>query len=751
MALGMNERLIVPESNASLVRNMRIADNEIGWVNDRGWEPLIPDVTGRTYHPVETKSTLGGFVWERSNGAEVYFLQENTFSDSAAELFYLYGNRGTNAKHLKISIGNTDRRIPKADDPGTQYVPFGRMLLIMNGIDPMWKFWGRGKSNSFGFSLPTPAPTVSGVDVTYQEGNATAWKRPTPEMQSISLHWKGGDPDPIGLGEISEDINNSYTYRVSFITDTGSSSPMSPPASVGWITTSPTPAFAHNVIGRYAVLLSGIPKGPDGTVARRIYRTKNQRGGSDGNGSTLYYVTQLNDNTTDEYCDVATDGHLGDEVSITDSVLIENNYKFGTAWNGSMWLGGGEANPNKIIYSARGLPEQFAMFDYFDVGVRDGGAVTGLVPFYNNLIVFREKAIDMIQYTAAGDGKYSITTISTSIGTVAANSAAIVPNVGLCFLAKDGIYSIHGGTSGGATIEVNKISGSISEEMKRINVQALARATGVYSPKEGEYWVHYPADGKERPNRGAVLHLPSKQWSLRNNDSKVEDEIADDGGYKFNWLGTHPDGWILIGTDVKDYQAGSYTGDPSIKGNIGIQVWSAANKAGNKVTATVTQTGEYTWASKTDTTKGDSIYASKWDDYGNPNLKKRVLSVELSTISTGYNPLTLEYATNWKNSYTSASSIYPVEPETESTTSADYVFGPTTNPAAQIPEALFGTGKWENDRLSNIRWDVSTGLITNFKWRIKSGNYFFVSSYKTNITGGKRNTIASGAGATLNG
>jgi len=749
-ALGMDERLVVPQSNASLIRNMRVADNGIGWINDRGWEPLIPDLTGRTYHPVEMNSVMGGFVWERSNGAEVYFLQENGYGTDKAELFYLYGNRGTNSKHLKVTIGNSDRRLPKADDPGTQYVPFGRMLLIMNGVDPMYKFWGRGRFNRFGFTLPTPSPNLSNVDVKYQEGNTTNWKRPRPTTDSISLHWRGDNKEPLGLGDVGDDINNSYTYRVSFITDTGSASPMSAPITVSWIDT-PETSPAHTTLGRYGVLISNIPKGPEGTLARRIYRTKNQRGGTDGNGSTLYYLTQLNDNTTDEYVDVATDGHLGDEVSITDSVLIENNYKFGTAWNGSMWLGGGEANPNKIIYSAQGLPEQFAMFDYFDVGVRDGGAVTGLVPFYNNLIVFREKAIDMIQYTAAGEGKYSITTISSNIGTVAVNSAAIVPKVGLCFLAKDGIYSIHGGTAGGATIVVDKISNPIDEEMKRINVQALARATGVYSPKEGEYWVHYAADGKPRPSRGAVLHMPSKQWSLRNNDSKIEDGDADDGGFEFNWLGTHPDGWILLGPNWKRYVIGAFNGANAVRGNIGIQVWSAADKAGNKVTAVVNQAGEYTWASKVDTEKSDSVYASKWDDYGNPNLKKRVLSVELSTISTGYNPLTLEYATNWKNSYTAGSAIYPVEPETESTTSADYIFGPVTNAAVQIPEALFGAGKWENDRLSNIRWDVSTGLITNFKWRIKSGNYFFVSTYKTNITAGTRNTIASGAGATLNG
>lgn len=750
-ALGMDERLVVNDSSASLVRNMRIADNGMGWTNDRGWEPLIPDLAGRTYHSVEMNSVISGFVWERTNGAERYFLQENASGAATSSLFYLYGNRGTSAKHLKLSIGDADRRLPKPDDAGTQYIPFGRMLVIVNGVDPMWKFWGRNKYNSFGFTQSTPAPDIARVDVQYQQGHATDYKRPKPETQAVSLHWKELNTQPLGLGDASATQNNSYTYRITFVTDSGSESPMSGPVSCSWVTPVSDPAHAHNTVGRYGVLLTNIPKGPKGTVARRLYRSKNQRAGTDGAGDTLYYVHQLSDNTTDEYCDVSSDGHLGSEASVNDSVIISDNYKFGTAWNGSMWLAGSETNPNKVIYSEQGRPEQFGRFNYFDVGVREGGAITGVVPFFNNLIVFRKNAIDMVQYTAAGNGKYSITTISSDIGTTACNTAKIVPGVGLVFLASDGIYAVSGGTQGGSTIVVNKISNSIQNEMKRINKHALARATAVWSAKEDEYWVHYPSDGVNKPNRGAVLHASLKQWSLRNNDSKIEDGITDDGGYKFNWLGLHPDGWILLGPERKIFVQGSTGGAQAVRGNIGIQVWSAADYCGNKSTLTVQQDGTYTFASIVQTDKGDSIYASKWDDYGNPSLKKRVHSVELSTISTGYNPLALQYATNWKNDYTTASSIYPVEPETESTNNADFIFGPITNPAVQNPVALMGTAKWENDRLANIRWDVSTGLITNFKWRVKSNNYFLISTYKTNITSGTRNTIASGAGGNLNG
>jgi hypothetical protein len=274
----------------------------------------------------------------------------------------------------------------------------------------------------------------------------------------------------------------------------------------------------------------------------------------------------------------------------------------------------------------------------------------------------------------------------------------------------------------------------------------------VYSPKEKEYWCHYAADGITRPIRGAVLHAQSKAWSLRNNDSINQDASRSaDGGYEINWLGTNPSGWIIFGPQSKTYTAGAYGGANAIRGNIGLQVWSAANQAGTKVTASVNQAGDYVTVSSAPSDKGDSVYSSGWDDYGNPSIKKRVLSVELESIGIGYNPLQLEYAVNWKDTYTSASDIYPVEPETESTTSSDFIFGPVTDPAVEIPEALFDTGKWEDDRLINLRWDVKTGLVTNFKWRIKDNDLFFISTYKTNIVSSTRNTIASGAGNNNNG
>lgn len=737
-ALGMDERLKTQQGSASLIRNCRIADNGMGWTNDRGWEPLIPDIANTTYYPIELKSVIDGFVWSRHQGAENYFFQENETTSGETQLFYLYGNRGASAQKTKIQIG-VNRSLPKANDVGTQYAPYGRFCLIVNGKDPMWKFWGRNRYSPFGFTLPTPSPQVLYVDTAYPAGAATPANAPEPAGNSISTIFTD-TTTALGLGTATDDTTSTFSWRISFITDTGSESPLSSPQTTSW--SIDDSGGANTTIGKYGVLLSDIPTGPKGTVARRIYRTKNMKNGTDGAGETYYYATQINDNTTNEWLDVIPDNLLGSEKDVTDSVIISGNYSHAVAWNGVMWLAGGESHPTRVIYSSQGLPEQFGMSNYFEVGVRNGGHITGLVPYYDSLLVFREKAIDIIRFQ---NNSYTIGTFSSDIGTTATRTISSVAGKGVMFLSYDGVYSLTGGTAGGSEIKITNMSQGIEKELRRINKMAMARATASYSSREKEYWVHYPSDGNVRPTRGACYHTDVQAWSLRNNDSKAE-EGTDDGGYEFNWIGTHPMGWFLLGCEAHIYNAGAYNGAPRVQGNIGIQVWSAANKEGNKVVATVNQDNTFAYSSDTSIAKSKSIYASAWNDLGNPSIKKRYLSVEIEGVSQGYNTLTLEYATNWKEAYTTGASIYNVEPETESTDNADYIFGPVTNAGIEKPEATFDVGKWEDDRLINLRWDVKTGLVTNFKWRIKESNLFLLSSSKLDIVSSNRNTITSGAG-----
>lgn len=88
----------------------------------------------------------------------------------------------------------------------------------------------------------------------------------------------------LGAGTL---LNGTYSYAVTFISAGGESSPS------GIATVTVVDASTDG-----QVALTDIPRGPDGTTARRIYRT-------DADGSVLYLAATLSDNTTTTYTDNA--------------------------------------------------------------------------------------------------------------------------------------------------------------------------------------------------------------------------------------------------------------------------------------------------------------------------------------------------------------------------------------------------------------------------------------------------------------
>jgi hypothetical protein len=93
---------------------------------------------------------------------------------------------------------------------------------------------------------------------------------------------------PAGLGDTGQSDTSVFSYRMTFIMDSGSESPMSAPAFVTW--TIPVDANAER---RFGIFVNDIPLGPKGCVARRIDRTKNQRLGNQSSAQEgIYYFVK---------------------------------------------------------------------------------------------------------------------------------------------------------------------------------------------------------------------------------------------------------------------------------------------------------------------------------------------------------------------------------------------------------------------------------------------------------------------------
>lgn len=703
---GQDQRWKGELGGASQIINMRVDDAGLGWVADRGLDPWWdPKASVVVNGPISTQIDFlvnkvdSCYVWNKQGENQSYYIVEQ-----AGRLYYWLGNKGSGGYQNDYIEIASDRHIPKTRDTGTQYIPYGDRLLIINGYDePIW-FYGRGRARSFGFLEQTPQPEVIGIQTDYLNGQTLKDGIASPVFSSN---------ETLGLG-VAEKKRNHFIYSLTYITDTGSESPLSSDIVIDWI-----PGGNNNKEKKkFGVCLSTVPIAPEGAVARRIYRTKNVKNIADGGADGVkYYVKQINENTSTFFIDITPDSDLVDRAPmLTDSTTISANYGIGETWNGRIWLGGGKSHPTRIIYSEKGLPEQFGLSNYFELGNTTGGHITGLKSYYNNLLVFRESSIDVIRMLS--DGSFSHGQITPVIGTRATNTIQLVPGAGVFFLAMDGIYVVSGGLDGGSSIDVKKISGLCDKDIKTLNRSAIDRAIAGYSKKEREYWCHFPSDTDIIPNRGLVYHSDIGQWSSRRAPTDADNDL-----YLFSSMTVDKDGSFIFGTSPTWRDPMGNPGTPGILGHTGnlvgqLYVWCGEQYMG-KSWATTMSDNDWSSYSVTDLALPKSVYESNWIELEGNDTKHRILSVELEILSYGDNKLKLSYATDHSHDLAVASIQKQNKPETLYTVKEDPVFGVVDNKVSKNFFTL-GEDKLQDGRITRLRYDVNTKLINNFKFRVET-------------------------------
>ncbi len=697
---GQDQRWKGEVGGADKIVNMRVDPKGLGWLADRGLEPWWDPKSGTsiTGAPQTLIDKLGSnvdscFVWTKQNSGQSYYIIEQ-----AGYIYYWVGNKNGGLYFTDYQEIASGRRVPKGRDIGTQYIPFGNRLLIINGYDaPIW-FYGRTKARDFGFTLDTAAPISLGVDIGYLDGDALRNGVASPKFLTDSAE---------GLGTTSSK-RDEYTYKMSFVSDSGSESPLSSATHVGWVA-SGTEAIKHKM----GVCLSSVPIGPEGTASRRLYRSKNQKTfNDDGANAELYFLAEIKENSSDFFIDINHDGVLIDKApSIRDSSKISSSYSVGANWNGRMWLAGGAPHPTRIIYSNKGLPEQFGHFAYFELGNTEGGHITGLQSYYNNLIVFRERSIDVIRMSG---GSLTISQVSPNVGTTATNTIKLVPSVGICFLALDGIYALAGGMDGGSKIDIARISDLTDKDIQKLNKTLINNAFAGYSSKEREYWCHFPTGTDVVPTTGIVLHTDIKQWSSRYATTNKD-------LFRFSSMTVDKDGSFIFGT-APQWKLGSAASTPLVDTATAdlvcqLYVWSGNMSCGKKWTSSP-GVGQYRIYTIEDIPLPKSIYESNWMSLDGNDTKHRIHSVEVEIISYGDNKLELTYSTDYNAAFEVASSSKQNQAETLFTTSEDPVFGPIDNTVSKNFFYL-DTKKLQDERVTRMRYDVNTGLITNFKFKLE--------------------------------
>lgn len=677
---GVNQVLTPNLGDANSIFNCRYAEED-GWKATVGFESwwqfptifTIDDAIAQNYFRDKVDAV---YQWKRQGTKDIY-----TFVEQSGRLYYMLGNKNGGDFDADIVVVDSDRYIPKLGDIGSQFINLGQHLLIINGRDRALIFSGDQVWRDFGFVLQTPSCNPLDVDTDYQNN----------EVLTGGAAVFFGENSQYGLGRVTEDQQYTYNYKMTMISDLGAESPLSGTQSVSW--------SIPNAQGkRYGVALD-LPIGQEGVVARRIYRTKEIQ----DNGEIYYFVTQINENSSRFYIDAMPDKFLVDQApSFTASTPITTDWKFGEVWDNRLWLAAG----SRIIYSDGGIFEQFGALNYFDLGNQSGGDITQLVAFYNNLIVFRETAINIISFDA---GVYNISTITNTLGTEASNSVVVIPQLGVVFLNEQGVWMLSGGLNGGASIQMQKISKPIDKELRRLNRSMIHKTVAAYSYREKEVWIHMPSADNTTPDFGIVLHLEPRTplWSFRTSIDEPSESY-------WSAMTTTVNGYFLLGNDpdwtIAQGQVTRKFGP--------LQVMSANNSWGS--TGTITSyLGETAQIRVSNTQSSGAQWESAWYAYDDNSVKVRYYSVELRIMSYGDNSFNFYYGVDYSYDENSTSTQKMAKSETVFTLNEDAVFGPADRSITKVPFTV-NTSKLAEGRLITLRYDVNTQLCDQFKFGIRT-------------------------------
>ena len=674
---GINQQYPQPDGSMSELSNWTIDERTNGWDNRIGYERYNP-VPTNSFAPFSTTVRVDS-LYLLSNRSRA---QEMILLESAGTLYYVHDFGNT----MSLVSFDTNRNVPANNELPTQYVAYASSVIIINGYNTPIKFYGWPLDRtSYGspVSLSTDLgfPTIPSAPSPWQ-----VHTDPTnpPNNNSVCIPFDILDAEGFGMGIQEVNKVNRFRYKVLFVSDTGSESPISlASTSVSWT----TQVFA-TISYTYAVAIE-IPIGGNNVVARKIYRTKNL-GPSLENDETYYYLETIRNNTETLYYDYTRGKGLGsqapdDSASIPFPALT---CTIGAVFAQCLFVNGGTANGSVLYFSNPNRPDQFGALDFISVGSSHGGDITALHPYYNTLLVFREHSIEVL---VGAYGSFQMTTISTNIGTTAANTITTIPDAGVLFLSYDGVYLFTGGGAGvygGAVADIKKISSPIHSTINSLNKAVLSRATASYSHDLREWHCYLATEGAEKPNLGIVLHTQNTTWTTRQ-------------GFPVGSLICDSNGYLIFGHHTGLVSAG----DPA-----GLFVMSNRRSAGQALVADTI----------VDNTAPTATLFTKWHDFGDAMLKKKVHYVVLYIMTTGDLSLPIKYFIDFDYD--------GIDGKTMKQQRADHT------DQFVYDKAIIGTSTWEDRLVTLVRYPVAINSCTHFAFQVSTTSDCTIVGYDIHYT-----------------
>ena len=521
---GIDERYRTDPTAASVVQDMTLTQQGT-WKQCGGFRGITSDYYNGSDNPFPTTGVISSLHWfTQHNGAKQHLIWET----GAGALRTFDGSRpktNTNRPWTNLRTVEDDpydastltRTIPSGPAVGTVSAVWGGRIFLVNGEDEPIQYDGRRVMRA-GYAFPPGSPTAAATRGRFR-------------YYSLGMGTVDGN-ESLGSGNYN-DKTCGWRYRYSFVNKYGAESPLSDPSNTVAVRAG---ANEHN--NPYAGVWLSIGKGPPGTVARRVYRTRDLAD-SDGNfdnpgrAEVFYYLDEVRDNVTVTFEDARPDSLLGFQVNKDNLGPWPRRATLAAVFKNTMWL----AVDNTLHFSANGSPEVFPTYNKITLSSSQGGPITAMYASKNALVVFQRRAVHLIR-GSQGSG-FSSDTLTESLGTSAHKAIGEVPGQGLLFASEEGVYLLTGTLATTAEpTRIVDISTPIEKTYARLNKSALPAARGALYRRDREFWLAIPELGSADNTKVLVYHYEYKTWSTRSG-FPISDMLAADDHRGYLHFGSH--------------------------------------------------------------------------------------------------------------------------------------------------------------------------------------------------------------------
>jgi len=328
-----------------------------------------------------------------------------------------------------------------------------------------------------------------------------------------------------------------------------------------------------------------------------------------------------------------------------------------------MWIANSANERSRIWYSGDTDPGSWDLDSSADISSDDGDEITGMASFLDDLVVFKDNSIWVLQGTYDPENELTITKRVGDAGCIAGRSISSINNR-IYFLGKEGVYEFDG-------VAARVISEPIENVLKAINPSQRKNACAAAS--DNKYYLSYAPLGSSTNTEMVVYDTLAKSWTKYNGKyAEAADLIVLSGADDANEViaGTSQDTGIIYKLNVgnsDDGDSGTATSGTVNSLTDSTKVWANNLWVGNKLLITGgTGAGQTRTISGNTSTKldvsvdftttpdatstytiiGDDInfyYYTKWFSMGVPESKKKFKRIWVYADASGDYNLDLGY------------------------------------------------------------------------------------------------------------